>query len=141
MNAVDYNAKVHDLLIDTESYDLLKSDPTRVTERNLFSSLRSMRNENKISEALYNRVRPSEGSSKPDLFYGRVKLHKEAAPLQPVAATCGTSAYQLAHSLASIFRPFVVSSGRILRNIKDLVDVFSEVVVQEDEILQRVTTT
>ena len=55
MNAVDYDAKVHDLLDDAESYDLLKSDPTRATERNLLSSLRSMRNGNKISEALFNR--------------------------------------------------------------------------------------
>ena len=81
MNAVDYDAKVHDLLDDTESKDLLNSDLTRATERNLLSLLKSMQNENKISDALYNRVRPSEGSSKPALFYGRVKLQKEAAPL------------------------------------------------------------
>ena len=97
MNVVDYDAKVHDLLDDTESsYDLIKSEPTRATERNHLSLLRSMRNENKISQAPYNRVQPSEGSSKPALFYGRVKVHKEAAPLRPVVATCGTSTYQLA---------------------------------------------
>ena len=57
-----------------------------------------------------------QGSS----FYGRVKLHKDAAPLRPVVAMCGTAAYQQAHYFATILHPLVGSSGRVLRTTKPL---------------------
>ena len=75
LNAADYNRKAHDLLDDDKSYTVLTKDPTRSTERAFLSLLRNLRKEGKITEDFYNKVRPSEGSSKPALFYGRVKLH------------------------------------------------------------------
>ena len=117
------------------SYAVLKKDPTRATERNLLSLLRSLRTSKKISEAFYERVRPSEGSSKPALFYGRVKLHKPSQPLRPVVSTCGTSTYALARQLSSILRPLVGSSGRTLKNTAELVEEFDNVVLQDDEML------
>ena len=92
-----------------------------------------MRKHGKISEAFYNSVRPSEGSSKPARFYGTVKLHKESTPLRPVVATCGTSTYGLAQKLVKILRPLVGSSGRILRNTRNLVDSMENVKLEARE--------
>ena len=135
MNTIDYDKKAHDLLDNKESYAVLSKDPTRTTERNLLTLLRNLRREKKIDEAFYNSVRPSEGSSKPALFYGRVKIHKRDVPLRPVIATCGTSTYKLAQRLSFILRPLTGSSGRILRNTEDLISIFDEVVIEEDEML------
>ena len=76
LNTTDYDSKVHALLDDRVSIAVLKKDQTRATERNILSLIRSLRTSKKISEAFYDRVRPAEGSSKPALFYGRVKLLK-----------------------------------------------------------------
>ena len=76
MDTEDYDSKVHDLLDDKKSYKILKKDPTQTTERRLLSLLRDPRRQDKVTEAFYNGVRPSEGSSKPARFYGRMKLHK-----------------------------------------------------------------
>ena len=99
LNAADYDRKVHDLLNDDNSYSVLTKDPTRSTERAFLSLLRNLRKEEKITENFYNEVRPSEGSSKPALFYGRVKLYKPSGPLRPVVATHGTATYALAREL------------------------------------------
>ena len=135
MNAEEYDKKAHDLLDDREAYAIMKKDATQATERNLLSMLRSLKKEGKISEYVYERVRPSEGSSKPAMFYGRVKLHKASVPIRPVVSTCGTSTYKLARLLASILGPLVKSSERTLRNTAGLVDTMKEVVLDEDEIL------
>ena len=99
LDTEDYDTKVQDLLNDRQSYIILKKDPTKTVERNVLRIIRDLRKEKKISEAFYNSVRPSEGSSKPARFFGRIKLHKPSAPLRPIVSTCGTATYELARSL------------------------------------------
>ena len=120
-------------------YSRLDSDPTRATERKPLSLLRSLKKNWKITDRYYDQVRPSEGASNPALFYGRVKLYNPsiATPLRPVVATCGTSTYALAKSLAAILKPLVGYSGRIsiLQSTSDLIDVTKTVTVNDDELL------
>ena len=106
-----------------------------MTERKLLNLLRDLKKNKQIPEDVYNDVRPSEGSSKPARFYGRLKLHKESKPLQPVVSTCGMATYDLAKWLSKILRPLVGSSGRILKDTKDLVEIMDEVALSEEEIL------
>ena len=135
MDTKDYDKKGKTLLQDEDSYSRLDSDPTRATERKLLSLLRSLKKNGKITDRYYDQVRPSEGASKPALFYGRAKLHKPSTPLRPVVATCGTSTYALAKSLAAVLKPLVGYSGRILRSTSDLIDVMKTVTVNDDELL------
>ena len=135
LDADDYESKAHDLLDDTTSYRVLRKDPTQATERKLLTLLRDLRRQDKVSEAFYHSVRPSEGSSKPARFYSRVKLHKESRPLRPVVATGGTCSYALARSLSKLLRPLVGSAGRILRNTNDLVDTMEDIHLRENEML------
>ena len=135
LDAKDYDAKVHALLDDQKSYRLLKKDPTKSTERKFLDVIRDLKKKKKICESFYEKIRPSEGSSKPALFYGRIKLHKEGKPLRPVVATCGTATYGLARQLSSILRPLVASSKHIIKNTKHLVDYMEWIVLQDDEML------
>ena len=135
MNAEDYNRKVHDLLDDRKCYDILRKDPTKATERKLLKLLRDLKKSQRITEAFYERVRPSEGSSTPARFFGRVKVHKESRPLRPVVTTRGSSTFSLSRKLAAILKPLVGSAGRRLKNTEDLVDTMREVRLSEDEIL------
>ena len=111
LNAADYDKKACYLLNDDNSYAVLTKDPTRSTKRAFLSLLRNLHKEGKITEEFYNKGRPSEGSSKPALFYGRVKLHKPSAPLRPVVATRGTATYALAREPSRILGPLVGCSG------------------------------
>ena len=113
----------------------MDSDPTRATGRKLLSLLRSLKKNGKITDRYYDQVQPSVGASKPELFYGRAKLHEPSTPLRLVVATCGTSTYALAKSLAAVLKPLVGYSGRILRSTSDLIDVVKTVTVNDDELL------
>ena len=113
----------------------MTKDPTGSTDRAFLSLLRNLHKEGKITEEFYNKVRPSEGSSKPALFYGRVKLHKPSAPLRHVVTTRGAATYELAQELSQILRPLVECSGRTLRSTIDLVDKLDDVVLRDDEML------
>ena len=134
MNAEDYNRKVHDLLDDRKCYNILRKDPTKTTERKLLKLLRDLKKSQRITEAFYERVRPSEGSSTPARFFGRVKVHKESRPIRPVVTTRGSSTYSLSRKLAAILKPLVGSSGRRLKNTENLVDTMREVKLSEDEL-------
>ena len=111
----------------------MKKDPTRATERELLGLLRDLRKQSKINETFYDIVRPSEGSSKPALFYGIMKLHKPTKPVRPVIATRGTSTYSLAKRLSRILRPLEGKSDRVLRNTADLVESMEVVTLDENE--------
>ena len=69
MNAEDYNRKVHDLLDDRKCYDIFRKDPTKTTERKLLKLLKDLKKSQMITEAFYERFRPSEGSSTPARFF------------------------------------------------------------------------
>ena len=46
--------------------------------------IRHLKKRKKISDSFYEKFRLPEGSSKPALFYGGIKLHKEGEPLRTV---------------------------------------------------------
>ena len=104
-NAADYDKKAHDLLDDDNSYAVLTNDPTRSTKRAMLSLLQTLRKESQTTKDFYNKVRPSKGSSKPALFYGRVKLHKPSAPLRPLVASRGTATSHLPESYPESYDP------------------------------------
>ena len=135
MSTEAYQTKACKLLNDQTAYTVLAKDPTRTSERKLLTMLRTLKKTGKMNEKTYEEIRPSEGSSKPALFYGQVKIHKPDAPLRPVVATRGTATYELARHLSRIFRPLVSSSERVLKNTEDLVEVFKDVKLKKDEIL------
>ena len=76
LNSEDYETKAHFLLDDRESYSVLPKDPTRIIERSLLTLLRKLLKDNAIGQTFYETSRPSEGSGKQAMFYGRVKLQK-----------------------------------------------------------------
>ena len=135
MNASEYDEKVHDLLENKDAYTVLKSDPTRKNERKLLKELKDLRKSNKINQTVYDYIKPSEGSTKPALFYGTVKLHKPLTPLRPVVATRGSATYNLEKHLAKILRPLVGSSERYIKDTAHLVESLKDIKLVEDEIL------
>ena len=62
-------------------YEKLNKDPTKPTERKLLVLLKELKGQAKITEDFYENVKPSEGSTKPALLYGKVKIHTEGNPI------------------------------------------------------------
>ena len=107
-------------LINTDQFRELENDPTKRTETKLQNILRSLKNNQYLSEEDYKRIYPK--SSRPGLFYGTAKLHKlkeidtvESLPLRPIISNIGTATYKTAKYLATLPSP-VTSSEYNIKN-------------------------
>nr|VZI31692.1 unnamed protein product [Spirometra erinaceieuropaei] len=93
----DYNQKAKSLLEDRQSYVLCESNPIKTLTREINAMLLAMGNSGAISPIDRRMARAQETALA--RFYGLPKVHKEGAPLRPIASLKGTPTYGLAKRL------------------------------------------
>ena len=81
MDKKEYISKMNQLLEDTNTYRLLKMDPTNKYKNRLINILRRIKSEGRLVEGTYKKMYPT-GASSPKL-YGLPKIHKKDNPLRP----------------------------------------------------------
>ena len=89
--------------------------------------------ENKISKADKKYLYPT--AENVPRIYGSPKIHKDGVPLRPIVDCIGSITYNVARSLADILSPLVGNTEHHVLNSKQLSDDFSDITVEEDEIL------
>ena len=127
MKRTDYTKKMLSILQDASKFKLLgdcaTEDHTLRAERSLQNLLRDLTKTGEVSEATYQKIRPT-GSSRPRM-YGVPKVHKEGAPLRPILAMVGSAQHATAQWLAQLLKPVVEKYSRYV--IKDSFQ-FSELI-------------
>ena len=71
-----YFEKVELLLSDNDTYQKLKKNPTKATERRMNQLLLDLKRQGKLEEGSYSHLRSTDGSTPP--FYGLVKISKDS---------------------------------------------------------------
>ena len=132
MDRIEYERKALDV-ISKKPFELVKNDPTKKIEATLNKHLWKLCQSRFISKSLYDRLHASSTSLQ--RFYGRVKIHKETAPLRPVISVVGTAMFATSKYLASILACVVGKTEYTVRNSKDFIESLNEMVVQEDEVM------
>ena len=97
------------------------TSPTRSNEKRVNDELKRLNKEGRMSKTLA-ALRLQAGESRPPLFYGRVKLHKEGAPLRPIVSTVGSCTYKVAKGVARVLAPCSQQVESYIRNTKDLME-------------------
>ena len=69
-------------MLETGTYGKLRGDPTATQENSLSRKLKGLENNQEITSALYNKLRPT-GSQLPRI-YGLPKIHKPDCHLDPL---------------------------------------------------------
>ena len=133
MNTSDYREKAKNILSNTNTYKVLKKDPTSKYKTQLSSKLQEIRQLNEISDVEHRRLLPT--STLTPRFYGLPKVHKASAPLRPIVASRGSITYGVARYVADILSPLVGKNGYALKNSEDMVNSLSNCTLQEDDIL------
>ena len=110
LDRVDYVDRMMDILKDETKFECMgrceDADRTELNEKALQAFLYRKMKDKKISEEVYQRVRPS-GSTRPRM-YGLPKTHKpEPIPLRPVLSMIGSAHHELARWLAELLKPVV----------------------------------
>ena len=120
MTNEQYNCKMEELL-GSETYSLLKKDPTESLARKLELILKKLLKDKKISKQLHDDSRVLH--PRPPQIYGLPKIHKPGNPLRPIVSFYGTPLSALHKQLSNILKPLTQSSLR-LKNTEDFLDKF-----------------
>ena len=108
MNREDYLGRMEVILQDESKFEQLGSvntnDRTPQQERAFQAFLLRLKKATKITEDIYQRIRPV-GSTRPRL-YGLPKIHKPSpAPLWPILSMVGSAQHELAKWLTEVLQP------------------------------------
>ena len=105
MDQEECTNKALTLLQDTNTYKVLKKDPTSQLKNKLITILKDIKHTGDLSTNKYMQVYPT--SAVPPKFYGLPKIHKVGTPLRSIVSSRGSITYGVAKELAYIIKPLV----------------------------------
>ena len=103
--------------------------PVVKEEERVLTTLQQLRNDEKISEDLYGKLKPI--GSQPARLYGLVKVHKNSTPVRPVLTMPGSSYYKIATYVADWLS--AVEECKINSSTKQISDSLKHIKLEEDE--------
>ena len=89
----EYEEKMLGMLSDTNTYNVLSSDPTERYKRQLNQKLQKLKDDNKITAEQLQYLKPS--SDYIPRIYGTPNIHKQGAPLCPIVDYTGSITYNM----------------------------------------------
>ena len=131
MDKKDYIKKAKELLEDTNTYRVIKNDPTSKLKNRLVTMLRKIKNETGMQENNYRRMYPTGAS--PPKFYGLPKIHKSNIPLRPIVSSIGSVSYGVAKELARIIKPLMGNSHHHVQNSTQFAEEMKTMKIEEGE--------
>ena len=92
LDSSDYNNKMNALLNDRNTYELVSRSPFRRIERELNNRLSTLKNQQKICDSTYRKLRSTDAIA--PAIRGSIKHYKEGNPLRPIVSSDWFSALQ-----------------------------------------------
>ncbi|XP_072046513.1 uncharacterized protein [Amphiura filiformis] len=124
MDTAEYEDKIHAMLSDERTDELLPSDPTQRYKRDLVAILSKL----KIDKYQYDLLLPTAENI--PRIYNTPKLHKPGNKVRPIVDYTGTIGYQTSRALADIRSPLVGGTEHHVTNFKDLAESLAEVMIE-----------
>ena len=127
-----YNEKLRDI-IDLPQFEKVlpkrknEKHPVLKEEERIQSVLKNLKNSGKITEALYDRIKPV--GSQPARLYGLAKIHKANVPLRPILSMPGSAYHKISLQVADWLS--VVTECKINSSTKDIADKLSEIELEQ----------
>ena len=133
MEQEEYTNKALTLLQDTNTYKLLKKDPTSQLKNKLISILKDIKHTGDLSTNRCKQIYPT--STVPPKFYGLPKIHKVGTPLRPILSSMGSITYGVAKELAFIIKPLVGQSPHHLKNTQHFIQTLQGKKLEPGEVI------
>ena len=103
--------------------------PVIKEEERIVTTLKNMRDSNRISDKLYEKLNPV--GSQPARLYGLAKIHKNAVPLRPVLSMPGSAYHKIATHVAEWLS--VVDECKINASTQQISNSLSHIKLEENE--------
>ena len=127
MNRNDYDNQIFKMLHDQSTYQPLKYDPTRATEKTVNTFVSGLKQNKKISTKDEFALKSSDGRA--PRLYGLPKIHKQGIPLRPIVSFVESPTYNLSKEIARILSHLVGRSERHVKNSYDFVEFLNTIKV------------
>ena len=131
MDKTDYSNKAKELLQDNKTYKKLDKNPTKTTITRINKRLKSLKDEQKLDDKTYHKIRPSDATTA--RFYGLPKIHKPNTPLRPIVSLPRSPTYELSKHLASILQSLVKTSTHSVSNAVTFLQQIKDLKIEPDE--------
>ena len=130
MDKTDYSNKARKLLQDEKTYKKLNKNPTKTTITRINKKLKSLKDEQKLDDKTYHKVRRSDATTA--RFFGLPKIHKPNTPLRPIVSLSGSPTYELPKYLSSILQlqPLIKTSTH---SVSNAVTFLQHIKIEPDE--------
>ena len=133
LDTIDYNNKMNIFLNDHNTYVLVSKPPFRRIERELNNRLSTLKNQQKICDSTYRKLRSTD--SIPPAIRVSIKHHKEGNPLRPIVSSIGSALFNTSKFLTSILAPLKNGNCFSVTNSSNFADEISNIDIQDDEIM------
>ncbi|XP_071959853.1 uncharacterized protein [Antedon mediterranea] len=121
------------MLSDTDTYTLLKKNPTSSYKKKLITVITRLLKEKKITVKQKHYLYPTSDIT--PRIYCTQKIHKMNNPLRPIVDYTGSIMYNLSRSLADILVPLVGNSIHHVTNSLEFVNDIKDIKLQPNETL------
>ena len=119
------------MLHDQSTYQPLKCDPTRATEKTVNTFVSGLKQNKKISTRDEFALKSSDGRA--PRLYGLPKIHKQGIPLRPIVSFVESPTYNFSKEIARILSHLVGKSERHVKNSYDFVEFLNTIKVGNNE--------
>ena len=133
LDKCDYDSKMDSLLSDRSTYELIPKSPFKRIERELSKRLLALKNQHKISDSTYRKLRSTDAI--PPAIRGSIKHHKQGNPVRPSISSIGSALYNTSKFLTDILSPLQNGNGFSTPNSAKFAEEISNVDIQDDEVM------
>ena len=132
LDTAEYEKKAEDLL-KNPPFRKLKKDPTIRNEKRVNDTLKELTKKEPNNANIFKSLHVPCNGTKPPLFYGSVKIHKEGHPLRPIVSTIDSATYNVAKFVSRTLSPYAEQIPSYIKNTSDFVDKLKNISIEQDE--------
>lgn len=134
LDTSDYVEKAHALL-NNAPFKRIAGNPTNRNERRVNDVLNRLAEKSKIDKTLQKALRVPINGTRPPLFYGSVKTHKDNFPLRPIVSAIGSATYNLSKYVSDLLTPYVRQAPSYIANTTEFLKEVNDISIADDEIM------
>lgn len=107
----EYYAKIRELLSDSNSFEIIDRDPTKLIQGRVNRLLDKLYHASYISDQVKKNLKT--WNTIPPRLFGQIKYHKPGNPIRLIVSTIDSAAYKISRFLATILRKAFTPKFRI----------------------------
>ena len=119
LDSKNYEEKAMELL-ERPPFKKVQKNPTTRNEKKVNNRIKKLSKNDPENRDTFQSLQVPCNGTKPALFYGSVKIHKQGYPLRPIVSAVGSATYHVSRYVSRILSTYAEEVASFIRNSSDL---------------------